>query len=126
MLTILIAVLVASGILVALGLRANAGNNRRVRASEADLSAQRDLAATEQVQLQATLSYVQSAEYAQVYRRNELRRTELGEVSVVVERVAPPPQPDPVSTPQPDPGLYALPWQMWWSVLFDAPAPSGR
>ncbi len=120
MLLVIIAVL-------ALGLdyrqRNEAGN--LVGVDEEMLQTEVDLELTRQVELQATLDYVQSDDYVAAYARDEggfLLPGEKRVVPLVIEATS---QPAPsVLTATPDPAQFAQPWQAWWQLLTDAPPPS--
>jgi len=112
---------------LALGLdyrqRNEAGN--LVGVDEEMLQTEVDLESTRQVELQATLDYVQSDDYVAAYARDEggfLRPGEKRVVPLVIEATLEPPSSAPAAAP--DPAQFAQPWQAWWQLLTDAPPPS--
>lgn len=119
---ILVAILVALFVALNLNRRAQAG--RLVGAGEAALQAELDLEMTRQVELQATLEYVQSEDYIAAYARNEGGYLLPGEKRVVPLTIEITPQPTPMPPPTPDPIEQARPWQAWWHLLTDAPQPT--
>lgn len=102
--------------------RAQAG--RLVGVGEEALQTELDLELTRQVELQATLTYVQSDEYVAIYAREEGGLLLPDEKRIVPLAVEGTPQPTPVPEPTPDPAQYARPWQAWWQLLIDAPMPT--
>lgn len=118
----LLLVLVILFFAVNLTRRANAG--QIVGSNEAILEQQVAVESTRQVELQATLSYVQSEDYVADYARNEGGYIQPGDqriVPLVVEAATPA---APAAAATPDPALAARPWQAWWRLLTDAPFPS--
>jgi hypothetical protein len=118
---ILVAVLI--GLYVALDLNRRARAGRLVGVGEDALRHELAAEQTRQVELQATLSYVQSEEYVSVYAREEGGLLLPGERRVVPLLVEATPGPQVAPTPTPDPATYARPWQAWWQLLTDAPLP---
>lgn len=119
---VLLAVLAALIIALDLNRRAQAG--RRVGVGEAALRAEIAVESTRQVELKATLVYVQSDDYVMTTAREEQGMILPGE-----KRVAPlliEATPTPVAPPAvtPDPAAYARAWQAWWRLLTDAPLPN--
>jgi hypothetical protein len=86
---------------------------------------QQEIAAemTRQVELQATLDYVQSDDYVAAYARDEGGQLLPGEVRVVPLPIEATPEPSISPAATPDPALQARPWQAWWRLLTDAPQP---
>ena len=121
---VLVLLMVLAGLIIALDLNRRAQAGRVVGSGEEALQAELNLEMTRQVELQATLSYVQSDDYVEAYARDEGSYVQSGEKRVVVLPVAAAPQPTPAPTPTPDPALQAQPWQAWWQLLPDAPSPS--
>jgi len=119
---ILGAVIFAIFIAVDLNKRARAG--QMVGVGETALQQEIALETTRQVELQATLDYVQSDDYAAAYARDEGGQLLPGEVRVVPLPIEGTPQPTPIPAAAPDPALNARPWQAWWRLLTDAPHPS--
>jgi cell division protein FtsB len=120
---ILILLAVLAGLIIALDLNRRAQAGRAVGSGEDALQAEVNLEMTRQVQLQATLSYVQSDDYIEAYARDEGGYVLSGEKRVVILPVAAAPEPTPAPTPTPDPAHDAQPWQAWWQLLTDAPLP---
>jgi hypothetical protein len=119
----LILLAVVAALLIALDLNRRAETGRQVGAGEAGLQEQVNSEITRQVELQATLDYVQSEDYIEAYARDESGQLLPGErriVPLVIEVTATPP---PAPTPTPDPAAHAEPWQAWWRLLTDAPQP---
>ncbi|MEW5985557.1 MAG: hypothetical protein AB1791_02890 [Chloroflexota bacterium] len=119
---ILLAVLAALIIGLDLNRRAQAG--RRVGVGEEALQAEIAVESTRQVELKATLVYVQSDDYVVTTAREEQGMILPGERAVaplLIEATATPAAPPAVT---PDPASYARAWQAWWRLLTDAPFPS--
>lgn len=91
---------------------------------EEALKAELNLEATRQVELQATLEYVQSEDYIAAYARDEGGYLLPGERRVVPLVIEATPEPTQPPAPTPDPAYNARPWQAWWRLLTDAPQPS--
>jgi hypothetical protein len=119
---VLLAVLAA--LLVALDLNRRAEAGRLVGVNEETLRHQVDLETTRQVELKATLAYVQSEDFVSAYARNEGGQLLPGERRVVPLVVEVTPTPLPPPPPTPDPAVDAQPWQAWWRLLTDAPQPT--
>ncbi|MFO7538670.1 MAG: hypothetical protein R6X32_11515 [Chloroflexota bacterium] len=111
-------------LLIALDLNRRAEAGRQVGAGEDVLHQQIDLETTRQVELQATLDYVQSEDYTEAYARNEGGQILPGEKRIVPLFIEITPTPTPRPTPTPDPAANAEPWQAWWQLLTDVPQPS--
>ena len=88
------------------------------------LRAELDEETTRQVELRATLDFVLSDEYVAIYAREEGGMLLPGEKRIVPLMVEATPGPALQAQPTPDPALYARPWQVWWSLLTDAPLPA--
>jgi hypothetical protein len=119
----LILLAVVAALLIALDLNRRAETGRQVGAGEPVLQERVSSEITRQVELQATLDYVQSEDYIEAYARDESGQLLPGErrvVPLVIEVTATPP---PAPTPTPDPAAHAEPWQAWWRLLTDAPQP---
>ncbi|MBK8989313.1 MAG: hypothetical protein IPM39_25175 [Chloroflexi bacterium] len=121
---ILILLMVIVALFVGLDLTRRAQAGRLVGAGEESLTHEISLEATRQIELQATLSYVQSDEYVSAYARDEGGYIQPGEKRIVPMVVEATPGPPPQAAPTPDPALSARPWQAWWQLLSDAPQPS--
>lgn len=120
---ILILLVVLAGLIITIDLNRRAQAGRAVGSGEEALQAELNLEMTRQVELQATLSYVQSDDYVEAYARDEGSYIQNGEKRVVILPVAAAPEPTPAPTPTPDPAHDAQPWQAWWQLLTDAPLP---
>lgn len=121
---ILILLGVVAALFIGLDLTRRAQAGRLVGVGEASLELEINLEATRQIELQATLQYVQSDEYVAAYARNEGGYILPGEkriVPMIGEATAGPP---PLATATPDPALDARPWQAWWRLLSDQPHPA--
>jgi hypothetical protein len=119
----LILLTVVAALLIALDLNRRAEAGRQVGAGEDVLLEQVVLEKTRQVELQATLDYVQSEDYVEAYARDESGQLLPGERRVVPLVIEVTPTPLPAPTPTPDPAAHAEPWQAWWRLLTDAPQP---
>jgi cell division protein FtsB len=115
---------VAAALYIALDLNQRAKEGRLVGVGEEALRAEIEFQSTRQVELQATLTYVQSDEYVAIYAREEGGMLLSGEKRVVPLTIETAPTPLPPQQPTPDPAQYARPWQAWWQLLTDAPLPS--
>lgn len=90
---------------------------------EIALEAQVEAEQTRQVELKATLEYVQSDDYVAAYARSEAGFLQPGErrvVPLVIETVE---EPTPIPAPTVDPLQDAQPWQAWWQLLLDGEQP---
>ncbi len=114
---------VVAALYIALDLNRRAQSGRLVGVGEEALQEEIHLETTRQAQLQATLVYVQSEDYAAAYARDEGGYVLPGEKRVVPLVIEATPQPTPPPNPTPDPAIYARPWQAWWRLLTDAPQP---
>jgi cell division protein FtsB len=121
---LILLLVVVAGIIIALDLNRRAQAGRLVGVGEDALQGQLDLEVTRQVQLQATLSYVQSDDYVAAYAREEGGYLLPGERRIVPVLIEATPSPEPPAPPTPDPAHLARPWQAWWRLLTDAPFPS--
>jgi cell division protein FtsB len=121
-LLVLLAVIAALFIALDLNRRAQAG--RLVGVGEEALRSEVQLEATQQVELQATLDYVQSDDYVAAYARDEGGYIMPGEKRVVPLLLEAAPEPTPSAATTPDPAFRAQPWQAWWQLLTDAPQPT--
>lgn len=109
---------------VIVGISRNSVRLQQVQISEATVQTELDLALTEQVHLQETLAYVDSLPHVEEYNRDEANKILPGEKVVQVVTIPATPQPAEAPPPTPDPANFAQPWQMWWHLLFDSPAPT--
>lgn len=118
---ILLAIIAALFIALDLNQREQAG--QLIGVGEETLQQQVDLEVTRRVELQATLTYVSSDDYAAAYARDEAGQLLTGEKRVVTLLVEATPVPPPPPPATPDPALEAHPWQAWWHLLTDAKRP---
>ena len=116
-------VIVAS-LLIALDLNRRAEIGQSIGASEETLRQQVDLETTRQVELRATLAYVESEDHIEAFARNEGGQLLPGEKRVVPLFIEVTPTPLPPPAPTPDPAANVEPWQAWWRLLTDAPQPT--
>ena len=121
-LIILLAVII--GLYVALDLSRRAQAGRTVGIGEESLRSAIEVESTRNVELMATLIYVQSKEYVAVYAREEGGFLLPGERKVVPLMVELTPAPETPVDPTPDPAINARPWQAWWQLLTDEPMPT--
>ncbi len=117
----LVGVVVALFIGLDLNRRSQAGE--LVGVDEELLNAEISLETTRQVELQATLEYVQSDDYVASYARDEGGFIQPGEKRVVPLVLEATPQPTPLPTPAANPIESVQPWQAWWRLLSDSPLP---
>ncbi len=121
---IIVLLTVIAALFIGLDLNRRAQAGRLVGVGEEDLQQEVLAETTRQVELKATLAYVQSDDYVAAYARNEAGQLLPGEkriIPLIIEATPEPPQPPP---PTPDPLEYARPWQAWWRLLTDAPQPT--
>ncbi len=109
---------------VVLDLNRRAKAGRLVGVGGESLRTELDLASTRQVELQATLSYVQSDDYVSIYAREEGGLLLPGERRIVPLVIEATPVATPAAPATPDPASFARPWQAWWQLLSDSPLPS--
>ena len=109
---------------IVLDLNRRARDGRLVGAGAEALQAELDAEVTRQVELEATLEFVLSDEYVAIYAREEGGMLLPGEKRIVPLKAEATPVPAPAAQSTPDPALDARPWQVWWSLLSDAPLPS--
>lgn len=111
-------------LVVGLDLTRRAQAGRHVSVGEEALVEEISIQSTRQVELQATLEYVQSGDYVEAYARGEGGYIKPGEKRIVPMPVEAPPGSSPLATPTLDPATSARPWQAWWQLLSDSPQPS--
>jgi cell division protein FtsB len=121
---ILILLTVMAALFIALDLNRRAQAGRLVGVGEEALQEEVDYESTRQVELQATLTYVESEDYVAAYARDEGGYVLPGEKRVVPLLIEATPAPTPAPTTTPDPAVNARPWQAWWQLLTDVPQPS--
>lgn len=115
---------VIAAMFIVLDLNRRGKDGRLVGAGAEVLRAELDEEITRQVELKATLDFVLSDEYVAIYAREEGGMLLPGEKRVVPLKIDVTPLPAPQAQPTPDPALYARPWQVWWSLVTDAPLPA--
>lgn len=120
---LIVLLFVIAALIVVLDLNRRAKAGRLVGVGEEALQNELALETTRQVELQATLTYVQSDEYVAVYAREEGGFLLDGEKRIVPLLIETTPIPTPIAQPTPDPAQDAQPWQAWWQILFDSPMP---
>ncbi len=121
----IIILLIVIGILfIGLDLTRRAQAGRLVGAGGESLQQEISLEATRQIELQATLEYVQSDDYVEAYARDEGGYILPGEKRIVPMPIEAPPGAAPNAEPTPDPAAAARPWHAWWQLLSDAPQPT--
>jgi len=120
---ILILLAVIAALFIGLDLTRRAQAGRLVGVGEESLAREISIEATRQIELQATLDYVQSDEYVAAYARDEAGDILPGEKRIVPMIVEATPGPPPAAAPTPDPAVNARPWQAWWQLLTDNPQP---
>jgi cell division protein FtsB len=121
---IVLLLVVIAAMFIVLDLNRRAKDGRLVGAGAEVLQVELDEESTRQVELQATLEFVLSDEYVAIYAREEGGMLLPGEKRIVPLKVEAAPAPATQAQATPDPALYARPWQVWWSLLSDAPLPS--
>lgn len=121
---ILILLTVIAALFIALDLNRRAQAGRLVGVGEEALQEEVNYESTRQVELQATLTYVESDDYVAAYARDEGGYVLPGEKRVVPLLIEATPAPTPAPTATPDPAVNARPWQAWWQLLTDVPQPS--
>lgn len=120
---VLILLAVVAALFIGLDLTRRAQAGRLVGVGEESLAHEVSIEATRQIELQATLNYVQSDEYVAAYARDEAGNIMPGEKRIVPMVVEATPGPPSAATPTPDPAANARPWQAWWQLLSDDPQP---
>lgn len=78
---------------------------------------------TRQIELQATLSFVESDDYVDSYARNESGQLLPGEKRIVPIITPGGLKPTPMPQATADPIHDARPWQAWWQLLSDSDMP---
>jgi len=121
---ILVLLAVIAALFIALDLNRRAQAGQLVGVGEEALQAEVNAESTRQVELQATLTFVQSDDFVSAYARDEAGQLLPGEKRIVPLVIEAPPEPTAVPEPTPDPAASAQPWQAWWRLLTDAPQPT--
>jgi hypothetical protein len=116
--------LVGGSLFVALDLNRRAQASELVGIGQEALEVEVAIEQTRQIELQATLEYVQSDAYIAAYARDEGGYLLPGEKRIVPLTIDATPMPTAVPQPTPDPATEARPWQAWWRLLTDAPYPA--
>lgn len=121
---VLVMVAILAALFVALDLNQRARKGETVGVGAEALQEQIAVETTRRVELEATLSYVESDDYVADYARDEggyLLPQEKRVVPLVIEAPA---EPTPIPAPTPDPAANVQPWQAWWQLLTDMPQPT--
>jgi len=113
-----------AALFIALDLNRRAQAGQLVGVGEEALEMEVHLESTRQVELEATLTFVQSDDFVAAYARDEGGQLLPGEKRVVPLIIEATPLPTAVPVPTPDPAQNAQPWQAWWRLLTDAPQPT--
>ena len=121
---VLVLLFVIAALFIALDLNRRAQAGQLVGIGEETLQIEINVEATKQVELQATLVYVNSDDYVARYARDEGGQLLPGEKRIVPLVIAGEPEPTPLPEPTPDPATQAHPWQAWWRLLTDIPQPT--
>ena len=121
---ILVLLAILAALYIALDLNKRAQEGQTVGIGEDTLSQEVVLETTRQIELEATLTYVQSEDYVAAYARNEGGFILPGEKRIVPLVIEATPAPPPLPTPTPDPINNVQQWQAWWQLMTDAPQPS--
>lgn len=121
---IVVLLAILGALFIALDLNRRARDGELVGVDEELLQNEVALATTRQVELEATLVYVQSEDYVAAYARDEGGYLLPGEKRIVPLLIEATPVPTAVSESAIDPANQAKPWQAWWRLLFDAPQPA--
>lgn len=124
LLQLAVVLVVLGAIFVAVDLNRRAQASQQVGVNEDALSEKVSAEATRSIELQATLTYVQSEDYVANYARNEGGYVLPGEKRVVPMVEEAPAAATPTPAPTPDPAFEARPWQAWWRLITDAPLPT--
>ncbi len=121
---ILVLLAIAAAIFVALDLNGRAKAGEAVGSGGELLTNKISTEATRQIELQATLTYIQSDDYIAAYARDEGGYILPNERRIVPVLVDAQPKPSPPPPPTPDPAVDAQPWQAWWQLMTDRPMPA--
>jgi cell division protein FtsB len=120
---ILVILGILAALFIALDLNRRAQDGALVGSDEAIIQEELTLQVTRQVELQATLEYVQSEDYIAAYARDEGGFLLPGEKRIVPLPLEVTAAPVVLLEITPDPAASARPWQAWWRLLTDAPHP---
>ncbi len=120
---ILVLLAIIAAIFVALDLNSRAKAGDAVGSGGELLTNKISIETTRQIELQATLTYVQSDDYIAAYARDEGGYILPNERRIVPVLVDAQPEASPPPPPTPDPAANAQPWQAWWQLLTDKPMP---
>ena len=115
-------VIISLAIVLDLTRRERAG--KLVGVGEETLRSELAIESTRQIELKATITYVNSDEYVSIYAREEGGFILPDEQRIVPLPVEAPAVPTPVAESTRDPAESIRPWQAWWQLITDAPLPS--
>lgn len=121
---LLVFLFVLAALIIALDLNRREQSAQIVGADTGALEREIVIESTRQIELQATLAYVQSDDYVASYARDEAGYLLPGEKRIVPLTIDATPAPTAAPPPTPDPAHHARPWQAWWQLLTDAPLPT--
>jgi cell division protein FtsB len=110
-------------LVLTLSLNLKGRENETLGAEEAGLATLVAAEELRQEQLVLTLTYVASDDYVADYARDEGGMLLPGERRVVPLPNPPPPTPTPIPTPVQAAGGPKTPFEAWWRLFFDGPAP---
>jgi hypothetical protein len=118
-------IIVGAVLALVLTLSLNIGDreNETLGAEEAALATLVAQEERRQEQLVLTLTYVSSEDYVADYARDEGGMLLPGERRVVPLPNPPPPTPTPIPTPIQTAAGPKTPFEAWWRLFFDGPAP---
>jgi len=119
----LIIVGILMALVVTLSLNLKGRENDALSAEEAALATLVAQEKQRQAQLHLTLTYVSSGDYVADYARNEGGMLLPGERRVVPLPNPPPPTSTPMPTPVQAVAGPRTPFEAWWLLFFDGPAP---
>lgn len=115
---------IIAALFIALDLNRRSQAGELVGIDEGLLDSEISLETTRQIELQATLEYVQSDDYIAAYARDEGGYLLPGEKRVVPLLLESAAQPTPIPTAIAPSREQPYPWQAWWRLLTDVPLPS--
>ena len=121
---IIVLFLVVISLVIVLDLNRRERTGKLAGVGEETLRTELAVQTTRQIELKATLTYVNSDEYVSIYAREEGGFVLPDEHRIVPIPVEAPSVPTPVAAPTQDPAELVQPWQAWWQLVTDAPLPS--
>jgi cell division protein FtsB len=121
---LLIVVGAVLAVVLTLSLNLKGRENETLSAEEAGLATLVAQEVLRNEQLVLTLTYVSSDDYVADYARDEAGMLLPGERRVVPLPNPPPPTATPIPTPSQATGAAKTPFEAWWQIFFDGPAPS--